>query len=574
MLRRSLKAVIGPFAWIACLVIPPPSPAADIGALLSQARAQREAGNLEEAVASFERLLASAQEGKPSEKELATLHRELGEIYAALGRPYDAVGEYGKSLSANPKQRVLHYRTGILYRELAEHSKAASHLSEALRLGFRNTAVRFHLAAAQFASGQFTAGLDNSREILRQSAPSGNSALRVGRLLFQYHFYRDAVPAFEMALARSEDSFEARVYLALTSHLLNRYQRTVELLSPLRAPDGSANAEVLTLLAAALAALGRFDEAEALLGRAIADQPSSPHAYMNLALVLLEQGEIEAAESWFRKMLLSAGPTSPKVFYAVRRNSCDQTYQEIAGRPVDDGIGKNPEQGLRFFEFAINFGARHHHGTAVELLRIAARDTAEHELSRARLLRAVGFSCLNLEPGSETPVRLLERSIELAADDHQAHFLLGSAHLKRNQTEQAAEAFRRAIELRPDAVAYYTELARALVSGPNGVEAAARAATVLVKAIKIDPTNASALFELGKLRMGQGRLAEAEERLRQAIEAEPEFYEAYYVLGRLYARAKKPEQAREYLSVFETKKAAIEARSTVWKDATVGIAAE
>ena len=574
MLRRSLKAVIGPFVWIGCLVIPPTSFATDIGALLTQARTQREAGNLEEAGASLERLLTSAQERKPPGKELAALHRELGEIYAALGRPYEAVGEYGKSLSAHPQQRVLHYRTGILYRELAEHSKAANHLLEALRLGFRNTAVRFHLAAAQFASGQFTAGLDNSREILRQAAPSDPSALPVGRLLFQYHFYRDAVPAFEMALARQEDSFEARVYLALTHHLLNRYQRTVELLSPLVTPDGSANAEVLTLLAAALAALDRFDEAEALLGRAIADEPSNPHAYMNLALVLLEQGKTGAAESWFSKMLLLAGPTSPKVFYAIRRNSCDDTYQEIAGRPVDDGVGKNPEQGVRFFELASNFGARHHHGTAVALLRIAARDTAEHELPRARLLRALGFSCLNLEPGSETTIRLLERSIELAPDDHQAHFLLGSAHLKRNQPEQAAKAFRRATQLRPDAARYYTELARALVSGTNGVEEAARAAAALVKAIEIDPTNGSALFELGKLRMGQGRLAEAEERLRQAIEAEPEFYEAYYVLGRLYARAEKRERAREYLGVFETKKAAIEARSTVWKDATVGIAAE
>ena len=70
------------------------------------------------------------------------------------------------------------------------------------------------------------------------------------------------------------------------------------------------------------------------------------------------------------------------------------------------------------------------------------------------------------------------------------------------------------------------------------------------------------------MRMGQGRLDTAEEHLRKAIESEPEFYEAYYVLGQVHARAKRTADARECFRVFEAKKAAIEARSTIWKDAT------
>lgn len=574
MPRCALRPSIGLFIWASCLAIPTATLATDSSGLLSLARAQREAGDLPEAAESFQHLLTMARSGEGDGAGLAVLHRELGEIYEALERPRDAAEEFELSLTADPGQEILHYKAGILYRQLSEPSKAAEHLSEAFQQGFRNTAVRFHLAASQFASGQLAAGLDNARAILQKSPPRSDLALRVGRLLFEHHFYRDALGAFEAAFDGVSQSPNARVYLALTNHLLNHHERTVELLQPLSAPNGSGNAEVLTLLAAALASLERFDEAQALLERAIAKEPSSPHPYLNLALVLLEQGKAELAGDWFGRMFLAAGSASPKVFYAIQRNSCADAYREISAVSGGETVGANPERGLQLFEFARSLSARHHHGTAVELLRVVARDTSDGELLRSRLHRELGFSCLNLEPGSETAVRLLERSVELDPLDHQAHFLLGRAHQRRHTPEQAVRSLERAIQLQPDAAPYYTELARSMIASGSDVDQTARAGSVLAKAIEIDSSDASARFELAKLEMGRGRLDEAERHLLKALEAAPEFFEAYYVLGQVYARAKKTAQARECLQLFQAKKSAIEARSTIWKDATVRVGAE
>lgn len=568
------KPSVGLFVWASCLAIPAATLATDSGEILSLARAQREAGDLPEAAKSFERLLTTARRGETDGAGLAVLHRELGEIYEALERPRDAAEEFELSLTADPGQEILRYKTGILYRQLSEPSKAAEHLSEAFQQGFRNTAVRFHLAASQFASGQLAAGLDNARAILQESPPHSDLALRVGRLLFEYHFYRDALEAFETAFDGVGQPPNARVYLALTNHLLNHHERTVELLQPLAALDGSGNAEMLTLLAAALASLERFDEARVLLERAIAKEPSSPHPYLNLALVLLEQGKVELAGDWFGRMFLAAGSASPKVFYAIQRNSCAAAYRELAPGSGGESEGANPERGLQLFEFARALSARHHHGTAIELLRIAARDTSDSELLRSRLHRELGFSCLNMEPGGEIAVQLLEQSIKLDPGDHQAHFLLGRAHQKRHRPEQAVRSFQRAIQLQPDAAPYYTELARSMIASGSAVDQTARAGSVLAKAVEIDSTDVSARFALAKLEMGRGRLDEAERHLLKALEAAPEFFEAYYVLGQVYARAKKTAQAREYMQLFQTKKSAIEARSTIWKDATVRIDAE
>ena len=574
MLRSALRAAVGPLIWSIWLAVPAGALATDATALLSQARAQREAGELSRAAESLERLLALVREGKHAGAGPATLHRELGEVYVALGRPRDAAEQYEASLARDPQQGVLHYRAGILHRQLSNHSKAASHLAAALEQGFRNTAVRFHLAAAQFASGQLAAGLGSAREILQQSPPRGETALRVGRLLFENLFYEDAAKAFAMAPESSGLASEARVYLALTNHLLNRHERTVELLGPLATPGGSANAEALALLASALASLDRFEEAQALLARAIAEEPSSPHGYLNLALVLLEQGKTEAARGWLVKMGLSAGTASPKVFYAIQRNSCGDAYREIAAGPGNDSAGADPELGLQLYQFASDLGARHHHGTAVELLRIAARETSGRQLPWPLLLRSLAYSCLNLEPAGEIPAQLLQQAIQLDPDDHRAHFLLGRFHRERRRPEEAVEALERAIQLKPDAAPYYTELARSLTSAGGDVDQAARAAAILAKAVEIAPSDATARFELGKLRMMQGRLDEAAMQLRRAIEAEPEFYEAYYVLGQVHARAKRPDRAKEYLRVFEVKRAAVEARSTIWKDVIVGVGPE
>jgi tetratricopeptide (TPR) repeat protein len=139
---------------------------------------------------------------------------------------------------------------------------------------------------------------------------------------------------------------------------------------------------------------------------------------------------------------------------------------------------------------------------------------------------------------------------------------------------QATRALERAIEIQPEAAPYYTELARAMIASGLAGDQPARAGSVLAKAIEIDPSDASARFELAKLEMGRGRLDEAEQHLLKAVDAAPEFFEAYYVLGQVYARAKKTAQSRKSMQMFQEKKSAIEARSAIWKDATVRVGAE
>lgn len=524
----------------------------------------RSAGNGDATVVALERLLDAAGESADAAGR-AQQHLRLGDLYAARGRRRNAAAQYARSLDLNPEQPVLHYRAGILYRQLGENGQAVRHLGESWKRGFRNTGARYHLAAAQLAVGQLAAGLDHARAVLAAGSPGGGLELRVGLLLFRHLFYRDAAKAFETAFDRSGGALEPRMHLALTNHLLNLHDRTVELLSPLAAAGGSPNAEALTLLASALAALDRSGEAGDLFRRIIAEVPSSPHAYLNLALVLLEEGRVAAAETWLEGMLARAGGSSPKVFYQVRRNTCQEAQTELLVDPAGD-LADRQGSADPYRAFATMLSGRHHYGTAVALLRVAARREGPPAQVDVALLDAVAFNCLNLEPASEVPVALLERSIELAPGRPRAHFLLGHAHRRLRRPASAAAAFERSIQLQPDSAAYCFALAQVLADGSAD---AARAAELLGRVIELAPEHASARFELGKLLLAQDRLEEAAEQLHRSLATEPEFHEAYYVLGQLHLRQGRHELAREFLRKFEARKAALDARSSVWKGVTV-----
>ena len=519
---------------------------------LEHARAQRLAGNLQSAAEVLERILGERTSLTPASS--SALHKELGEIRLLQGRSGAAASQFEEALKARPGQAAVHYQAGIAYRGAANHSKAAEHLDRAVALGFRTTSALLHLAGAHFATGRFSAGLRISRELLDSGLQSSRVLLQLGRQMFRYLFYRDALRAFEAAFSLEPGSYEVRFFLALTNSLVNRHQEVERLLAPLG--EEVATAESVSLLASALAQQDRMAEAKALFQDMIETHPASPHAYLNLSLVLLEQGLADDAEKYLDALRVLDTGESPKVFYIVRRNSCTTIADQLGSK--DQPSVRNPDRAGAYFEVAQGLALRHHHGTAVEVLRLTRR----YEGDTPRTLRALAYSCLHLEPHSSAPVRMLEALIRLEPRRGEAHHLLGRAHLRQGRVGAAIVSHRAAVALEPGNSDFRTELGRAHIAAADETSRIA-AIQAFTEASELGPGNAVARYELGKLLVHQGRLVEALQVLDEAIQAEPEFHNAYYALGQLHIRAGRPEQARPNLNLFREKKAAAAARTSV-----------
>ena len=95
-------------------------------------------------------------------------------------------------------------------------------------------------------------------------------------------------------------------------------------------------------------------------------------------------------------------------------------------------------------------------------------------------------------------------------------------------TQKGLEAYLKALELKPDDAAYHNNYALALVKAKKIPEAQAE----LTKAAQLDPQRAGQYYyNLGAVMTNTGQAEAASESFKKAIEADPNYAEAYYQYG-------------------------------------------
>lgn len=109
--------------------------------------------------------------------------------------------------------------------------------------------------------------------------------------------YTETVELLGQALAGGLQSEPVRRQLALGLLRLGRVEEAWSALAPLRE---SAEPETQAALGRVLAMLGRFDEAEARLLRALQLDPTFPEAYVDRGILLMTQGRFDEAEGHLR----------------------------------------------------------------------------------------------------------------------------------------------------------------------------------------------------------------------------------------------------------------------------------
>jgi tetratricopeptide (TPR) repeat protein len=133
----------------------------------------------------------------------------------------------------------------------------------------------------------------------------------------------------------------------------------------------------------------------------------------------------------------------------------------------------------------------------------------------------------------------LEHAIALDNKSYRAHYLLGNVFAAQNETDKAESEYRTAIQLAPDQPRTYYRLALLLHTRQDDTGETA----LLTKALAADEHYAPAHCELGRILLGQHRLADAVTQLNLAIQDNPRTEQAYFLLARAYAGLGQKDQA-------------------------------
>lgn len=88
-----------------------------------------------------------------------------------------------------------HYQLGIVYRELGDNRSATVNLDAAIRGAFDNLGAKLNLIEAAFSCRQLTLAFETAKQVISPTVKSPDVSLRVGRLLFDHLFYKQALRA-------------------------------------------------------------------------------------------------------------------------------------------------------------------------------------------------------------------------------------------------------------------------------------------------------------------------------------------------------------------------------------------
>jgi tetratricopeptide (TPR) repeat protein len=290
------------FALTLCAQQPTPNP----DALLQQAIALHQAGDLDGAIRVYREFLAVQPDSLQARSN-------LGAVLARAGRYDEAIAEYNFGLQRNPDNAALLLNLGLAYYKTGRHAEAAERFERALSLApqFReqvtlllavcyNTLGRYKDAAALLAPLEKDKSGDPGFDYVYGTALIGDGQGARGATVIQ------------RILSRG-DSAEA--YLLRGTLELSAHDR-----------DGA-----------------RKD-----LEKAVSLNPRLPGAHARLGELLLAQGESEAARSAFtQELALDPDEFTSNLNMGVLAKE-DQAYAE-ARRYLDRALNKRPKDpGVRY----------------------------------------------------------------------------------------------------------------------------------------------------------------------------------------------------------------------------------
>lgn len=513
-------------------------------------------------------------------QQLAAAYGRLGNLYHAYQLHGAAQACYQNALELQPRDFHLHYYAGLLYRDAANLSAAASAFEQAHKIRPDDPLTHLRLAQVQVELGR----LDEAAEHLDAAANTPELAAAVafsqGEIAAARGNDASAVDYFKTVLEAQPKAADARYALAQALRRLDRRSEAETLLATapesadgtIRVPDPLVTS--LTDLATSAAAFmkragdamlgGRLDEAESLYRKAVTAEPNNAEARRNLALALTQRGNHEGALAELRRAVQLA-PKDPWVHFDLGNallatehpNQAEEAFRKAVEVAPDFNDGQFNLANLllgqeRFAEARghldqvlqgdpSNSRARYlqavadlqegRSASAVERLRQLLRDEPDHIPARQTL---ASLLLQRQDPnGAQREYEELLRRAEEPRDRAEAHVQLATLVAARNDINGAMNHLRQALETDPTVKEAPLNLANLLVQLKRTEEAV----SYYHQAVDLDPNNGDLRDREATALILLGRFADARDRLEAGVQTLPDDPTINHTLARLLATA-------------------------------------
>src|SRR6266576_6206018 len=436
----------------------------------------------------------------PKKSSSAAAQSAFQEAESLLGQGLveQAKEKIQQQLKLNPTSVEGFNLLGIVCAGQKDYGNALDAFQHALKLSPNSPKTHNNLANLYVIQEKSDLAEKELRRVLQLDPANRDGNYNLGLLLMAKGSPAEAIPHFQRVRPPNlETRFNlTRAYL--------RAGRTVEGLKTATELSSQHKDDVRLhfTLGVLLASEKQYRPAELELEKANALQPETLEILYNLAQTYLRNGEDSKAEPVLNRAL-KLKPDSPDVLYLMAQVATEQS------RPVD----------------ALDLLARAHK---------LAPENADIIFLLARVSMSQNYF--------EDAIPLLESGVKIAPQRADLRAALGESYFMSGRAEKAIDEFKTLIAIDPSARSYafmglsYRHLGRF-----------EEATKYFSEGLKLDPHNASCLYNLGYIEERQGNSLRANELFQQALRSNPDFSDALLELANLRMKDKKYAEAAELL---------------------------
>ncbi len=390
--------------------------------------------------------------------------------------------------------------------------------------------------------GRFEEAKEALRESLKAEPRSVAAHVNLGILELRTGNPAHAVRLFEQALEIEPHHPNARLHLGIALLDADRDAEALAAFDELaKAPGGDP--AVMVYRTHALLRLKRWEEAADWIGKFRTAAPRDAELHLLLAEWCLEADARQVLAAQLDHLLQLNLPAS-----------AEARARYFRGVVLARG-GRTPEAATELRKAAVLDGSRPEYYTAL----FGALGEAEYDAETRELLRRAAerfpdspefpfFMALESMVRNEVNEALaIQARLQARFPDRaDVHTLLGRLRLRLREMDAAAAAFRRALELEPDAprANYYM----AVLLRKTGDDATAKRR--LDRCLRADPAYLEARLALAELFQDQRRFEDAVRELNNALALAPEMAEIHYRLSVNYRRLGQAEASKTHLAKY------------------------
>lgn len=252
---------------------------------------------------------------------------QLGQVLYMQKKEDLALAKFREAAKLNPNLFGAEATLAQLYQQAGDVKNAGKWMVEAIRLNPRDAKTRIAAAQWSYEIGKLDQAEEQAKAAVQLDPDSLNSRLIRGLVALLRKDFKTAQEFYEKAHLQAPSNFVAmnNLALALVSQDDELKKRLAMEYAQINARVFSDKPEAFSTLGWVLYRLGRAEEAEATLRKAISSPRPSPDAYYFLARLYVDRGQKEEA-----KMLLSQVVKSPTSF--LMRKEAETLAEELGGR--------------------------------------------------------------------------------------------------------------------------------------------------------------------------------------------------------------------------------------------------